>query len=142
MPRRGSLWWWWLMGVGLATLVVVPFTLWIDSTPRSPTAATSAPLPQSVRVPGDCSVALGQVRQYRAPGQAAPLDSVVPRELAADRRPTQVEGWQSHGAEGATCVVGFVAWVGNERYHLRWRYYPDSGYVEALDPLTRRLSGW
>jgi hypothetical protein len=136
MPR-----WWWI-GIGVLAAAAIPLTVWLSSLPHVSISVASTPTARPMRIPGDCSAALGQVRQYRAPGQAAPLESVVPRELAADRRPTQVEGWESHGAEGATCVVGFVAWVGNERYHLRWRHYPDSGHVEALDPLTRRISGW
>lgn len=139
MPRRRSLWWWWLMGVGLATLVVVPFTVWIGMVERQPAASGAPPQPTSL---GVCTDAVAKVQQYRAPGASSAIVDALPRTLPREGTAVQPIGWQNEGG-GEPCYVSFSAYISNQQRSARWRYEPQhGGRVEAVDDFTRRVSGW
>ena len=102
-----------------------------------------APSPEAQRAQATrCLNTIARVEAYRAPGQGAPLGTVLAAALARETRPVHVEGWQPAEAAGDVCMARLRATIGNEYRSFVWYYDPQSGRVEARDDATKRLSGW
>ena len=104
--------------------------------------ALLASLPTAAQAQEPCAEATAQVQQYRAPGDALTVVDHLTQWLQHERRPVQVEGWLRASGDGATCLTGFQAIVGNETQTYFWRITTATGRVEAVDDATRRVSGW
>jgi hypothetical protein len=89
-----------------------------------------------------CADATKRVQEYKAPGQRITVLEAITLNLAAERRPVQVNGWGPAEWAGRGCLVSFHATIGNERQGYYWSFTPATGKVEARDDATKRLSGW
>ena len=129
----------------LSVLIAVSMVMagWVFATTLLPRAAPAANV--QVAPPADlCADAVERVKAYQAPAQHAPLSDVLAASMAAEglRRPVAVVGWEPPRVWQGNCEVGLQLSMGNEITTLRWAVRTDTGRVDAMNDLTKQMSGW
>ena len=116
---------------------------WMLGTALLPRATPAADV-QAATPPDLCADAVERVQGYRAPGQREPLIDVLAASLAAEvqRRPVALVGWDPPHVWSGDCEVGLQLSIGNEITTLRWAVRTATGRVEAMNDLTKQMSGW
>ncbi len=124
----------------VANLVIVGWTLGSALLPHAAPAAQVVAAPP----PNECADAVERVQAYQAPGQREPLTDAIAANLAAEglRHPVASLGWEPPHSWSGDCLVALQLSIGNEIKTLRWAVRTDSGRVEAMNDLTKQMSGW
>ena len=129
----------------LGVLIAVSMIMagWMFATSILPRPAPAANV-QVAPMPDVCADAVERVKAYQAPGQRAPLSDVLAASVAAagEHRPVAVVGWEPPHVWRGNCEVGLQLSMGNEITTLRWAVRTDTGRVDAMNGLTKQMSGW
>jgi hypothetical protein len=127
----------------LLVAVNLGFAAWMLGTAVLPRAAPAA-VDQGAPPPDLCADAVERVQTYQAPGQREPVLDAITASLAAEagQRPVALVGWEPPYVRGGHCEVGLRLSLGNELAMLRWTVRTDTGRVEAMNDLTKQMSGW
>jgi hypothetical protein len=116
---------------------------WLFATALMPHPTPTAGV-QATTMPDLCADAVERVQAYQAPGQREPLVDAIAASVAAEglRRPVALVGWDPPHVWRGDCEVGLRVSIGNEITTLRWAVRTDTGRVEAMNDLTKQMSGW